>query len=107
MSSELYIKLWSIARECTTCGGIADRSRSGIDKACNDLCACYTIPHIHTMPTKPLEETTGLENHMLFTAAKLLSAVRWVAENPPTLVKMEYLNERVMDEIVCNIITDT
>ncbi|KAN0128965.1 hypothetical protein V8E53_013227 [Lactarius tabidus] len=51
------------------------------------------------MPTKPLEETTGLENHMLFTAAKLLSAVRWVAENPPTLEKMEYLNERVMDEI--------
>ncbi|KAN0140675.1 hypothetical protein V8E53_001502 [Lactarius tabidus] len=51
------------------------------------------------MPTKPLKETTGLENHMLFTAAKLLSAVRWVAENPPTLEKMEYLNERVMDEI--------
>ncbi|KAN0128960.1 hypothetical protein V8E53_013222 [Lactarius tabidus] len=51
------------------------------------------------MPPKPLEESTGLENYMLYKAAKLLAAVRWVAENPPMPEKEDYLNKMVLEEI--------
>ncbi|KAN0131146.1 hypothetical protein V8E53_011038 [Lactarius tabidus] len=51
------------------------------------------------MPPKPLEESTGLENYILYKAAKLLAAVRWVAENPPTPEKEDYLNKMVLEEI--------
>ncbi|KAN0131094.1 hypothetical protein V8E53_011095 [Lactarius tabidus] len=51
------------------------------------------------MPPKPLEESTGLEKYMLYKAAKLLAAVRWVAENPPTPEKEDYLNKMVLEEI--------
>ncbi|KAN0139734.1 hypothetical protein V8E53_002396, partial [Lactarius tabidus] len=51
------------------------------------------------MPSKPLEESTGLENYMLYKAAKLLAAVRWVAENPPMPEKENYLNKIVLEEI--------
>ncbi|KAN0127805.1 hypothetical protein V8E53_014361 [Lactarius tabidus] len=51
------------------------------------------------MPPKPLEESTGLENYMLYKAAKLLAAVRWVAENPPKPEKEDYLNKMVLEEI--------
>ncbi|KAN0131113.1 hypothetical protein V8E53_011005 [Lactarius tabidus] len=52
------------------------------------------------MPPKPLEESTGLENYMLYKAAKLLAAVRWVAENPPMPEKEDYLNKMVLEEIM-------
>jgi hypothetical protein len=63
--------------------------------------------YLSTMPPKPLEESTGLENYMLYKAAKLLAAVRWVAENPPTPEKEDYLNKMVLEEIVSNIIIKT
>ncbi|KAN0128675.1 hypothetical protein V8E53_013494 [Lactarius tabidus] len=55
--------------------------------------------YLSTMPPKPLKESTGLENYMLYKAAQLLAAVRWVAENPPTPEKEDYLNKMVLEEI--------
>jgi hypothetical protein len=52
------------------------------------------------MPTKPLKELTGVEIYLLKSAARLLTAVNWLAEYPPLPEKWEYLNGKVKDEIV-------
>ncbi|KAN0133108.1 hypothetical protein V8E53_009138 [Lactarius tabidus] len=51
------------------------------------------------MPPKRQQESTKLENYMLYIAAKLLEAVRWVAEHRPSPEKVDYLNEKVSEEI--------
>ncbi|KAN0131122.1 hypothetical protein V8E53_011014 [Lactarius tabidus] len=51
------------------------------------------------MPPKCQQESTKLENYMLYIAAKLLEAVRWVAEHRPSPEKVDYLNEKVSEEI--------
>ncbi|KAN0139725.1 hypothetical protein V8E53_002387 [Lactarius tabidus] len=52
------------------------------------------------MPFKCQQESTKLENYMLYIAAKLLEAVRWVAEHHPSPEKVDYLNKKVSEEIV-------
>ncbi|KAN0128967.1 hypothetical protein V8E53_013229 [Lactarius tabidus] len=51
------------------------------------------------MPPKHQQESTKLENYMLYIAAKLLETVRWVAEHCPSPEKVDYLNEKVSEEI--------
>jgi hypothetical protein len=46
------------------------------------------------MPPKHQQESTKLENYMLYIAAKLLEAVRWVAEHRPSPEKSGLLKQK-------------
>ncbi|KAN0131097.1 hypothetical protein V8E53_011098 [Lactarius tabidus] len=56
------------------------------------------------MPPKPREEElSSVEIMLLHGAARLLTAVKWIAEHPPLPEKWGYLNEKVMEEIMCQL----
>jgi uncharacterized membrane protein len=46
------------------------------------------------------EELSSVEVILLHGAARLLTAVKWIAEHPPLPEKWTYLNEKVNEEIV-------
>lgn len=61
-------------------------------------------PAFLTMPNNLPEVLTPPEAMLLTSAARLLTAVRWLEEHPPLPEKWEYLNSKVKEEIVsmCN-----
>ena len=52
------------------------------------------------MPAKPQQELTGVEINLLNAAARLLTALKWIAEHPPSPEKWDHLNGKVKEEIV-------
>jgi hypothetical protein len=52
------------------------------------------------MPNNVSNDLSAPELFLLKSAARLLGAVRWLEEHPPLPEKWEYLNGKVMDEIV-------
>jgi hypothetical protein len=69
------------------------------------LYACAR-PDNSTMPPKPANELTAVEGFLLNAAARLLTAVQWLAEHPPLEEKWDYLNIKVKEEIVSTHIID-
>ena len=52
------------------------------------------------MPNTLPDDLSGPELFLLNSAARLLRAVNWLEKHPPLSEKWDYLNGKVMDEIV-------
>jgi hypothetical protein len=52
------------------------------------------------MSTNRAEYLSSPEGILLISAAKLLTAVKWLEAHPPLPEKWEYLNSKVKEEIV-------